>query len=94
MRLLNALLIVVLVLLQLKLWFGDGGVRELQQVRRMVAEQRAENKILLERNKTLAAEVRDLKEGSEALEELARSELGLVGPDEEFFQIVASSTED
>ena len=94
MRLLNALLIVVLILLQMKLWFGDGGVRELQQVQRMVAEQRAENQILLERNKTLAAEVRDLKEGSEALEELARSELGLVGPEEEFFQIVASSAED
>lgn len=80
----------LLVLLQAQLWFGGGGVRELNQVQRMVAEQQAENRILLQRNKAMAAEVRDLKEGTEALEERARSELGLVGADEEFFQVVES----
>ena len=94
MRVLNAILLLVLVLAQAKLWFGDGGVKELRQVQRMVADQRAENQILLQRNKALALEVRDLKEGSEALEELARSELGLVGPEEEFFQIVSGADSD
>lgn len=89
MRLLTAGLVALLIMLQLKLWFGDGGVRELHQVRAMADAQRIENDRLLERNRALATEVRDLKEGTEALEERARAELGLVGPDETFIQIVS-----
>ena len=88
MRALNVILCVLLALLQLKLWFGDGGVRELSQVQRMVDAQQAENEMLQERNRLLITEVRDLKEGTEALEERARSELGLIAPDEEFVQVV------
>ncbi|MEM9301299.1 MAG: cell division protein FtsB [Pseudomonadota bacterium] len=91
MRLVNAILLVLLTLLQFKLWFGDGGVREMHQVQRMIETQESENRGLLERNKTLAAEVRDLKDGTEALEERARSELGMIGPDEEFIQIVSGT---
>ncbi len=91
MRLINAGLVMLFVLLQFKLWFGDGGVRELHQVRALVEAQQTENSALLARNKELAAEVRDLKEGTEALEERARSELGLIGADEEFIQIASGT---
>jgi cell division protein FtsB len=91
MRFVNATLLALFVLLQFKLWFGDGGVREMHQIGRLVEAQAAENRALLERNKTLAAEVRDLKEGTEAIEERAREELGMIGQDEEFIQVVSST---
>ena len=90
MRLINALLLVLLVLLQFKLWFGDGGLRDKWQIEAGALEQQAENSSLLLRNKALASEVQDLKNGTEALEERARNELGLVEPDQEFFQVVES----
>ena len=89
MRLINVILLLVVVLLQFKLWFGDGGLRDKWQIDAAMVEQ-AENAVLLTRNKALASEVRDLKEGTEALEERARNELGLLEPDEEFFQVVES----
>ena len=90
MRLINVLLLTLLLVLQFKLWFGDGGLRESWQLQAAVAAQREANDVLSERNRTLAAEVNDLKNGTEALEERARSELGLVQPDEEFVQVVES----
>ena len=87
MRWLNLTLIVLLVLLQARLWFGDGGMHELSQLKRMIELQSNENKELSQRNQSLAAEIHDLRNGTDALEERARSELGLVGADEEFFQI-------
>ena len=90
MRLINALLLVLLVMLQFKLWFGDGGLRDKWQLDAAVLEQQVDNASLLLRNKVLASEVWDLKNGTEALEERARNELGLVGPDQEFFQVVES----
>lgn len=83
-------MLVLFALLQFKLWFGDGGVREYRQIQRLVVAQQAENDELLARNKALAAEIHDLKNGHEAIEERARSELGLVGADEEFYQIVVT----
>lgn len=90
MRILHALLLGLLLLLQFKLWFGDGGLRELWQLEAAVEAQQEQNRELLTRNQALAAEVSDLKQGTEALEERARSELGLVQPDEEFVQVVES----
>ena len=90
MRLINAILVVLLLVLQFKLWFGDGGLRESWQIESAVIAQQQRNDELIDRNRTLAAEVHDLKSGTEALEERARSELGLVQPDEEFVQVVES----
>ena len=81
-------LIVILIGLQLKLWSGNGSMREVWRLRQRVAEQRLENQKLKQRNEALSAEVQDLKNGSEAVEERARSELGLVKPDETFYQVV------
>lgn len=74
--------------LQLKLWVGEGSLREVQQLRDEIALQHNENATLAMRNSILAAEVADLKNGLAAVEERARSELGMVGPGETFFQII------
>jgi cell division protein FtsB len=82
------ILLILLIGLQLKLWNGSGGVREVERLRATVTEQKRENDGLRARNEALAAEVRDLKEGREAIEGRARSELGLVKPGETFYQVV------
>ena len=83
-----AVLALLLLGLQAKLWWGDGGWREAQALRRTVAEQKAENARLQQRNDALAAEVEDLKSGEAAVEERARSELGMVKPGETFYRVV------
>ena len=88
MRILLAILIVLLVLLQFKLWLGEGGYRDTQRLRERVAEQLRENEFLRERNQQLRAEVEDLREGLDAIEERARSELGMIREGEEFYMVV------
>jgi cell division protein FtsB len=88
MKLLIAGLMLLLVLLQLKLWVGEGGMRDVWRLQDDIAEQAAENQHLQERNQALAAEVNDLKEGLEAIEERARRELGMIKEGETFFQVV------
>ncbi len=88
MRWLAAALAIALVLLQYRLWISDHGLRELSRLQAAVAAQRAANSHLAQRNAQLAAEVRDLKTGMSALEERARSELGMVAPSETYYQVV------
>ena len=88
MKTLIAVLLVLLLGLQYRLWFADGGLIEVQRLEQQIARQQAENQRLRERNEALAAEVRDLKKGLEAVEARARSELGMVGEGETFFQVV------
>lgn len=87
-RLLALIVIALLILLQLKLWVGAGGWREVEQLQATVATQTAENAKLQQRNAALAAEVDDLKSGEAAIEERARAELGMIKPDETFYRIV------
>jgi len=87
-RFVIALLLVVLLLLQFKLWLGEGGFRDIRSLEQRVEQQEAENQALLERNRALQAEVEDLRERMDAVEERARSELGLIGKGEEFYQVV------
>ena len=88
MRTLVAILLVILVLLQLKMWFGEGGYRDVQRLAERVEEQARENEALAQRNLELQAEVEDLRQGLDAIEERARSELGMIKEDEEFYQVV------
>ncbi len=81
-------LVILLIALQVHLWTGQGGVRDVWLLEKRVAEQKAENTQLKKRNETLSAEVEDLKHGDEAIEERARSELGLLKPGETFYQVV------
>jgi cell division protein FtsB len=87
-------LVVVLVLLlilaglQHRLWFGDGGMAEVADLERRIAAQKAENARFAERNRSLDAEVQDLKTGLDAIEERARRELGMIRSDETFYLLV------
>ncbi len=87
MKLLTGVLVALIVLIQYPLWFGKGGWLRVWEVDRQLAAAREANRKLEARNGSLAAEVRDLKNGTEAIEERARSELGMIRGDELFFQV-------
>ena len=88
MKWLAAALAIAVILLQYRVWLSEDGVRGVGRLRQAVAVQRAENEQLAERNRQLAAEVRDLKTGLDALEERARSDLGMIARNETFYQVV------
>ena len=92
MRILAIIFGLCLVLLQYRLWISDQGEREIWRLTQAVEAQAAANAEQRERNSQLLAEVTDLKVGLAALEERARSELGMVGNSETFYQIVTPST--
>ena len=81
-------LVALLALLQYRLWWGEGGRRSVADLRRQVDQQAHENDGLRQRNAALAAEVEDLKSGEAAVEERARSELGMIKPGETFYRVV------
>lgn len=83
-----AALLVLLLILQYKLWFGDGNMREVWRLEDAIEKQQQENARLQERNAALEAEVKDLKEGIQAIEERARNELGMIKKGETFYQII------
>ncbi|MBX2835247.1 MAG: cell division protein FtsB [Gammaproteobacteria bacterium] len=91
MKALIGLLVVLLVLLQYRLWFGDGSVQEFYRLRNESRDAQAELIRLRNRNQALEAEVADLKSGLDAIEERARTNLGMIGEDETFFQFVRES---
>jgi cell division protein FtsB len=87
-RILVIVLGTLLVLIQYPLWLGKGGWMRVWDLDRQVTERKENNRRLQARNQALDAEVRDLKQGTEAIEERARYELGMVKQDEVFFQIL------
>jgi cell division protein FtsB len=87
-KILAGILGALIVVIQFPLWLGKGGWLRVWELDQQVSAQRAQNAKLEARNAGIAAEVRDLKQGLEAIEERARYELGLVRPDEVFFQTV------
>jgi cell division protein FtsB len=90
-RMVAALLIAALLALQYRLWISPDGMRDLWRTRSAIEAQAAENARLSERNRRLAAEVRDLKEGRAAIEERARTDLGMIGANETFFQVLPTA---
>jgi cell division protein FtsB len=88
MRSLILILLVVLLALQVKMWFGEGGYSDVKRLAARVEEQARENETLAQRNRELQAEVEDLRQGLHAVEERARSELGMVKENEQFYQVV------
>ena len=88
MRVLTLILALLIVALQYPLWLGKGSWLKAWEVDQELTKQKAENARLQARNASLDAEVKDLKTGYEAIEERARSELGLAKKDEIFFQIL------
>ncbi len=92
MRILASVLGLTLLLLQYRLWISDHGVREVSRLQAAVDAQASANREQGARNRQLVAEVADLKVGLTALEERARSELGMVGNSETFYQVVTAAT--
>src|SRR5689334_8530611 len=88
MKVLAGILAALILLIQYPLWLGKGGWLRAWQIENDLGRQKAKNVQLEVRNSGLAAEVRDLKQGTEAIEERARYELGMVRGDEVFFQVV------
>ncbi len=86
-RVLIVVLLFLIVFLQLKLW-GRDGVPKVRALEQSITAQQAENARLKARNAALEAEVLNLKEGREAIEERARAELGLIGKDETFYHVI------
>ena len=88
MRILTLLLIVLLGLLQYRLWFGQHSIADYFRQQEELKSQQASNLELEKRNRVLRADVKDLQQGLDAIEERARNELGLIRQDEVFFRII------
>jgi cell division protein FtsB len=88
MRILIVVLLLLLLLLQYRLWVGEGSLAEVHALQQDIATQKAELERLRQRNAALQAEVSDLKQGLDAVEERARSELGMIRDGEIFYQII------
>ncbi|HLN49955.1 MAG TPA: cell division protein FtsB [Steroidobacteraceae bacterium] len=92
MRVFAFVLVLFLALLEYRVWVSERGMREVWRLNAAIDAQRAANAEQRERNRQLLAEVTDLKVGLNALEERARSDLGMVGNSETFYQIVTPAT--
>jgi len=90
-RVLTLTLAALIVLIQYPLWLGKGSWLRVWEVDQQIRAQRDTNRRLQARNSALEAEVRDLKVGKEAIEERARSELGMIRQDEIFFQVLEAA---
>jgi cell division protein FtsB len=88
MNYLIALLLVLLLVLQYNLWVGKGSIHEVRQLEISISRHKAENRQMAERNDALKAEVMDLKNGLDTIEEKARNELGMIQKGETFFHII------
>lgn len=88
LRMAALILLFLLAALQVHLWTGQGGMRDVWRLQERIEAQKVENEHLRERNDRLAAEVEDLRHGDEAIEERARAELGLIRPGEVYYQVV------
>ena len=88
MKLLTIIMVFLLLLLQYRLWTGNGSLVEVNLLKDEIEKIGNENENLKERNLSLTAEVFDLKQGHEAIEEIARSEMGMIKDGETFYQII------
>jgi cell division protein FtsB len=85
---LTLIFVILIALLQYPLWLGKGSWLRVWNVSQQISEQKEKNLSYKQRNETLNAEVRDLKQGNAAIEERARSELGMIKEDEVFYQVI------
>ncbi|MBO9490222.1 cell division protein FtsB [Endozoicomonas sp. G2_1] len=92
MRIVTGILLIFLLLLQYRLWFGKNSVPDYMALKQEVARQEQANNKLIQRNKLLYADIDDLKSGVEAVEERARNELGMIKENETFFRIITDES--
>ena len=87
MRILTLILIIVFILLQIDIWFKEDVKKRTEELNQMISTQQQENKEMMIRNSELEQEIKDLKDGTEALEEKARTEMGMIKEGEELYLI-------
>ena len=85
MRILTLILIIVFILLQIDIWLKEDGKKRTEELNQMISTQQQENKEMMIRNSELEQEIKDLKDGTEALEEKARTEMGMIKEGEELY---------
>ena len=88
MKFITLIMVLLLLFLQYRLWTGNGSLVEVNYLRDEIKNVKSENERLKERNLSLTAEVFNLKQGHEAIEEIARSEMGMIKDGETFYQII------
>ena len=93
MKIIAIVLLLLFFWLQYKIWLQDGGIPEIVQLQQEVADVKVEVQTLQERNASLDAEVKDLKKGLDAIEERARSEMGMIKEGEVYYQVIEPKTE-
>lgn len=94
MKIIAFVLLFLLIWLQYKIWLQDGGIPEVVQLQQEVGQVKIEVEQLQERNSSLDAEVKDLKKGLDAIEERARSEMGMIKKGEVYYQVIESEQEE
>ena len=94
MKILLCGIVVLLTLLQIRLWTGEGSLADVVRLKANIQQQQSENERLKERNRLLAAEVSALKNGTEGIEERARTQMGMIKEGETFFMIVDQHPKD
>ena len=94
MKIIAFVLLALFLWLQYKVWLQDGGIPEILQLEQEVDQVKTEVKTLRERNASLDAEVKDLKKGLDAIEERARSEMGMLKEGEVYYQVIESPKND
>ncbi len=94
MKIIAFVLLFLLVWLQYKIWLQDGGIPEVLQLQQEVEQVKTEVHKLRERNSSLDAEVKDLKKGLDAIEERARSEMGMIKDGEVYYQVIEPKDDD
>ena len=87
MRILTLILIIVFILLQVDIWLKEDGKKRTEELNQMISTQQQENKEMMIRNSELEEEIKDFKGGTEALEEKARTEMGMIKEGEELYLI-------
>jgi cell division protein FtsB len=91
MRIMPIVFLALIAALQYELWFSPGGIAQSWHLKRQIAQTNTQNAGLAERNAVVAADIRDLKKGKDAIEERARNDLGMVKKGETFYQVVPKS---
>ena len=86
-------LLILILVLQSRLWLGEGSLPAVWRLQERVAGQRAENERLDERNRALAADVADLRNGKQSIEERARRDIGMIGEHEHFYRVISARDE-
>ncbi len=94
MKIIALVLLALVIWLQYKVWLQDGGIPEVLQLEQEIEQVQGEAKALKERNASLDAEVKDLKKGFDAIEERARSEMGMLKEGEVYYQVIEPKKED